>query len=286
MDISRHYDECYFLCYNECTDISIYEIGCQKCPPLYHFGPTIREHYVLHYVLDGKGTLDLNDHKYMISGHQGFIIPPNVISRYQADSEHPWNYIWIHLDGYKVAEYLNRAGITKNQPVFSPTVYENPIASIMQELLLNNQKELYCIGKIYELFECILEFSSTKTQVEMDQKLQYVQKIVNYIRLKYSLPIRVDDMAQALGLNRSYLTRLFKEATGLSPREYLFAYRMKMACNMLRKQEIPIQHIAYAVGYSDCFTFSKAFKRYMKMSPSEYKSTSQTASSFQQQETT
>lgn len=76
-------------------------------------------------------------------------------------------------------------------------------------LLLNNQKELYCIGKIYELFECILEFSSTKTQVKMDQ---------------------------ALGLNRSYLTRLFKEATGLSPREY--------------------------------------------------KSTSQTASSFQQQETT
>lgn len=81
----------------------------------------------------------------------------------------------------------------------------------------------------------------------------------------------MDDIAHACGLDRSYMTRLFKEATGRTPQDYLMSYRMKSACTMLEKGNISIQNIAYSVGYSDYATFSKAFKRYIKVSPNEYR---------------
>lgn len=271
MPTIKRYDECYFLNYNRCTDISLYEIGCQACPPSYSFGPIIRDHYVLHYVQSGVGTLYLNHQEYQICSHEAFVIPPNVVSYYQADAFDPWNYIWVHLDGPKTTEYFQEAGITKNNPVFCPTEYPNPMESIMKDLLQHHKKELHCIGKIYEMYDCILELSPARLRSQVDVKLQYVKKIIDYIHLKYNEQIHVEDIARSCGLERSYLTRLFKSATGYSPQEYLIVYRMRVACSMLTESNMPIQHIAYAVGYKDSFTFSKAFKKHMNLSPTSYR---------------
>ena len=80
-----------------------------------------------------------------------------------------------------------------------------------------------------------------------------------------------ENIAFALGLNRSYLTRLFKEATGYSLQEYLLTYRMKMAIKLLSENKLSVSEIAEAVGYTDTFTFSKAFKRHFGQSPSACK---------------
>lgn len=82
---------------------------------------------------------------------------------------------------------------------------------------------------------------------------------------------RIEDISYALGLNRSYLTRLFKEATGYSLQDYLLTYRMKMAVKLLIENTLSIAQIAQAVGYVDTFTFSKAFKRHFGQAPSAFK---------------
>lgn len=271
MSLERTYDYCYFLNYNDCTDLSIYEIGEQACPSAYSYGPTIRNHYIFHYIINGQGILQINNQQYTITAHQGFIIPPNILAYYQANKENPWNYIWVHLDGPKTAEYFQRAGLSMKQPVFTPLCYPNSIENIMNDLLINNSKELYCIGKIYEFFDCIINLSTTKLPSSSNNKLTYIKKIIDFIHIKYSEPIHTDDIAHACCLERSYMTRLFKNATGQTPQEYLTSYRIKTACRMLKNNEFPIQSIAYAVGYGDSFTFSKAFKRYTKLSPSQYR---------------
>ena len=119
----------------------------------------------------------------------------------------------------------------------------------------------------------MVTYSSTKAHRDVNASLMYVKKAIAYIQLKYSEQIKIEKIAFACGLNRSYLTRLFKDATGYSLQEYLLIYRMKMASKLLLDTEMSIQDIANAVGYSDTFTFSKAFKRQTGLSPSEYKST-------------
>ena len=99
----------------------------------------------------------------------------------------------------------------------------------------------------------------------------YVKNVISYIQLKYAEPIKIEAIAYACGLNRSYLTRLFKEATGYSLQEYLIIYRMKVASKLLTESDLAIQEIANKVGYSDAFTFTKAFKRHSGKSPSEFR---------------
>ena len=88
---------------------------------------------------------------------------------------------------------------------------------------------------------------------------------------KYSEPITVDEIAGACGPNRSYLTRIFKHATGYTPQSYLLTYRMKKASALLKDSNESIANIAFLVGYSDAYTFSKAFKRCKELSPTEYR---------------
>lgn len=267
----RTYDECYFLNYDTCTDVKLYEIGKQACPPSYSYGPIMRKHYIFHYLFQGKGTLHLNGQQYHIEAHQGFLLSPNVLAYYEADYEDPWNYAWVHLDGAKANEYFSAAGLTIEQPVFEQKCDSDEIDLIMMKLIEHNDREMYCIGKIYELFDCILAQSVTKTRVNIDTKLIYMKKIIDFISIKYSEPIHMNDIAKACGLERSYMTRLFKDATKQTPYEYLNAYRIKKACHLLESGGSSIQNIAYAVGYSDAFTFSKAFKRQVGVAPSEFR---------------
>ena len=76
--------------------------------------------------------------------------------------------------------------------------------------------------------------------------------------------ITVDDIAAALGLSRSYFSKLVKKMTQKSPQEYLLAYRINKSCALLRTTELSIGEIALLVGYSNQFHFSRAFKNYMQ----------------------
>ena len=109
---TKHYDECYFVNYDSYDDLNFYEVGCQKCPPGYSFGPIIRDNYVLHYVLSGEGKLYLNDKEYPVSEKQVFVLPPNFLVYYKGSKQNPWNYIWIHFNGKKAIDLLSQAGIT------------------------------------------------------------------------------------------------------------------------------------------------------------------------------
>ena len=92
-----------------------------------------------------------------------------------------------------------------------------------------------------------------------------------HISQKYSEPIRISEIAKHCGLDRSYLSKLFKNATDMTPQEYLLSFRMNKAKELLKDSSISVQNVAYSVGYNDPFSFSKFFKRETGLSPSEYR---------------
>ncbi len=268
---TKTYDECYFLNYSTSDDISLYEIGKQKCPPLYSFGPIIRSHYVLHYIINGTGTLYLNHTQYTVHAREAFAMPPNVLCYYEASADDPWNYIWIHIDGARVPEYLRRAGLSHKQPIFRCAMDTAPMETLLNDICQNHTRELYCIGKLYELFEFIVNDSATKVELVQDARQKYVNIVLDIIRLKYNESITVKYLSEACGLERSYMTRLFKAAMGRSPQEYLIHYRIRIARKLLCETDWSIRNIAYAVGYSDSFAFAKAFKRLCGAAPGQYR---------------
>ncbi len=265
------YDKRWFLDFDNSNDFYLYEIGTYKCPPCYGYGPAIRTRDIFHFVISGKGTLYIDDNIYSIKAGQGFLIPANVKAYYEADNDDPWHYMWIHLGGARLSEALYSAGINEHQPVFSSTSPTDKIQTIFNEIFDNKDDEYYCIGKIYEFMSFLTNTSKSRVAIETSPQLNYVKKTIKYIQLKYSEAIHIDDISNSCGLNRSYLSRLFKDATGSSIQEYLMTYRMKTAVKLMKETDKTIQDISLAVGYNDIFTFSKAFKKHYGTPPKEYR---------------
>jgi len=264
-------DFCKFVNYEKSDDFYLYEIGTCACEPSYSYEHFVHKRTIIHFVLKGKGTLNINGVTHEIGPHQAFIIPEGIRCSYCSDAEDPWEYIWFHIGGPKFPQLISEAGLSAENPVYTPTDRAEKIESLARDILANYTREYYCIGKIYQICDYMITYSSNKPVHEVNSSLLYVKTAIAYIQLKYNEQIKIDKVAYACGLNRSYLTRLFKEATGYSLQEYLLSYRVKTAIKLLTESDMSIQDIATSVGYGDSFTFSKAFKRQTGKSPSEYR---------------
>ena len=82
---------------------------------------------------------------------------------------------------------------------------------------------------------------------------------------------RIAALAADCGYSRSRFTRLFTEAIGLSPRDYLTRCRMERARTLLAESAMNISEIAYAVGYHDVYFFSRHFKQVVGLAPRTYR---------------
>ena len=95
----------------------------------------------------------------------------------------------------------------------------------------------------------------------------YLKEAISYIELNFQNDISIEDIAENCGLNRSYFGKIFKDAVGQSPQEFLINYRMIKATELLRLTQLSIQEIGNAVGYPNALHFSRAFKNVYGVSP-------------------
>lgn len=231
-------------------------VGSDNCAPSHSFGPAIRGYYLIHYVVSGTGIFRTAKEEYRLRAGEMFVILPGEETYYEADAVTPWHYIWI---GFTAEGSL---------PIhLSPVIHAPAAAVIFQKMLdcANHEKgrSAFLCARLWELFTLLLE-SSDRTEVD------YVQYALDCIHSEYVEPITVELIASRLGLNRSYFSTLFKTRMGISPKRYLFEYRMHMAASLLTKEKKPVTVTANSVGYTDIFNFSKMFKQYYGVSPQEY----------------
>ena len=269
------FDFCAFTDYDNSAEVRLYEIGSYACEPGYSYGPIIRSRGIIHYVLSGKGILRIGNKTHNIHGDQIFFIPSGVSAYYKADSDDPWVYKWLHIEGTEFLALLTEVGLSENSPVLdvpSPNNRSRDFSSAINEIFENYEREYYCIGKIYEIMDFLRkEYGHIDEASAESQQLQYVRTVIKYIQLKFSEQITMENIADVCGLNRSYLSRLFHDATGYTIKGYLQTYRMQTAQKMLRESDFSISYIGNAVGYVDIFTFSKAFKKHTGCTPSSYR---------------
>jgi two-component system response regulator YesN len=94
-----------------------------------------------------------------------------------------------------------------------------------------------------------------------------IDKILTYIHDNIEKDIRRSDISQRFFLNQDYLSRLFKQETGVSLKEYIIIEKMKTAQILLKTTSLPVGIVAAKVGFSHFSHFSQTYKRIIGSSP-------------------
>lgn len=249
--------------------LNLYYGGWEICCPMHTFGSAIRQHYLIHYVTRGKGRLWMNDTCYVIEKDTMFLIRPGITCVYQADKDDPWEYCWICIDGYDVENMLNNSGFDKVNPLFfdkSNGEVRDAMLNFIFYFSKYKNNEYMLLSRLYNIF------GHMKIQMKKQQaKSIHVEKAIDYIYENYYKSITIIDIAEYLGIDRTYLYRLFKEEYNMSPQKYLLNFRLKAAMNKLEGGNMSIADIAYSCGFNDASAFCHQFKKVYKDTPLNYR---------------
>ena len=226
--------------------------GRQQCPPDYRYGPVMRQYYIAEYLFSGRGIYTVNGRPYPVREGETFIIRPYEVHLLSADREEPWEYAWF---GFETDLPLPR--LFTEQYVFSlPGCGE--IFSRLQKGI--GKTEL--AGLIYRFFAEGYALESREEKKPGDA----IDRALEIIGKEYAT-VTVEELAARLFFNRSYFGALFKKRTGKTPKEYIDDLRLSTAARLMGEFGYTATQAGAAVGYADCMTFSKMYKRHFGVSP-------------------
>jgi len=256
-------------------DMSIYECGYEKCDPLHYWGPDKKKFHSLHYVVSGKGTLYVDDKEYQIAKNDFFYIEADAMIRYVADENDPWEYRWVSFLGSQVKSILSQTQISVQNPVLH---YDKDDVLLEYFVRMNNasqleapgRRHLMMLGEMYLMLGKLIEEFPSTAQDDIDMGKEYTMRALKLIRYRYTSSCTINELSKSLGLNRTYLYKLFMKYVGMSPTDYIEKLRISHACELFKQENMSISEAGKLVGYNDPFYFSRVFKKVMGKSPREY----------------
>lgn len=251
--------------------ITIYYTGHQDCPKGHDFGPAVRPHYLIHFVTSGKGIFKVKNKVYEISENQCFMIKPREVTYYKADDENPWTYSWIAFDGENIESFFENFNWIDDYRVGTIEKSEACISNlknIVESFSKQEKNNLELLGYFYLCFDS-LKKNITETRQINDRT--YLDQALRFIRHNYSYGITILEISDHIGIERSYLYKLFKKHLNVSPKEYLTDYRLLVAKELLWSTSLKTTEIAASCGFSDASVFCKNFKKHEGMTPIEYR---------------
>lgn len=98
-----------------------------------------------------------------------------------------------------------------------------------------------------------------------------VGQLISTLEQRFSEPWTLEQLARSAHLSRTSLLRIFRQATGQSPIDYLIGLRIERAMRLLRQSPLSITHIALETGFSDSNYFARQFRRTCGCTPSEFR---------------
>ncbi len=134
-------------------------------------------------------------------------------------------------------------------------------------------EEAKTVDEIPLLLTQMLSFfrKEVKKAKEENQYSKHTRTLINYIDAHIQQNLDLVSIARNLNLNYKYVSKLFREETGVNFIDYVYQKKIKLAKDILKNQNCKIEDISYYLGFSEPYYFSRVFKRYIGMTPSEYR---------------
>lgn len=231
------------------------------------WGPGVRDYYTVHFILEGEGYFNGE----LLTNQNFFISSPYQKIHYFPKKSNPWNYLWILIRGDNVKEFLSAYGLTSENSVGIYT-YCKQLSQIRDLIFVDDIG--FCSNETAEnwakiIFSLNLQLPTTSNVTSVKEK--HLAKATEFIKTKYHSGLTPKKVAEFVNLDEKYLYSLFKTFLGISIQEYLNGIKIEKAKTLLENSTLNISEIAYSLGIDDPLHFSKFFKKFVGVSPKEYR---------------
>lgn len=262
------------------AELNVTFAGAARPLPRHKVGPAVYNYILIHSVDHGYGTFEWQRKKHRLGQGDIFIIFPGVLFSYEADNAEPWSYRWIALQGRRVTEMLENIGVTPIDPIVRGA-NSVKLASIFERIehelehksgetittLATDGWFRVLLAEFARLNANKLHYSSAEVLTDSER---VVEQAIRWFQTQYMLPISIEKLATSLGYHRTHFTKVFKQLTSLSPKQYINQVRMERAKELLNTN-ISIEQVGNSCGFSDPLYFSKQFKKWTGISPTQYR---------------
>ncbi len=224
---------------------------------------------------EGKGWCEIAGRRHEVAENQLLVVSASTPHVYGAAKKDPWTIHWFHAVGANVPLYLNRLGVSKNQPVVSLTggvlllsLFEEVVEALEHGFTAPHLT--YAAHSLTHLMGLLLRHKEEHGHGATSVRDQ-IAKSVEFMKGHLNEPLKVATLAALVNLSRSHYTTLFQRVTGYAPVSYLNHLRMQRAVQLLNGTDLPIKQISDQLGFSEQFYFSRAFSKMHNHSPTEHR---------------
>lgn len=243
------------------------------------------------YVETGTVYFGISDKQFALSEGQGVFINSKILHRYfsQGNAIVPnfvlMPYFIAAQDSLIYQKYvLPIMASPMDYQIFSQDIpWQAEVLSLMREMMAAQEKasdvELvnsYLIQKIWHILyqNTDIEHMGKKENYSASSQAR-LQLMMQYIHQKSAYNISLSDIADQAKVSKSIALNLFQRYLGISPVTYLVNYRLQEAAKLLASTEKKVTVISKDTGFDSVDYFCKAFKKYYKLTPTEYRKKAQ-----------
>ncbi len=249
--------------------------------------------YELLYVEDGQMILEYSGASYNCTRGDIILLCPGVPHSFTVLEQNlvqPHIHFDMAYDHYSEAVYINykdypemdlseramiRENIYANQD-YSPIIRitdKDAFLSTFFRVIDSNQssavKSLSRKGNMLTLIETILTENPSSELSNVSVNSDMAKNIRSFILSNFLQKVSLDMLSQHFGYSKFYIEKVFKKAYGISVISFWNRKRLETAAEMLRTHTVG--ETAHILGYSSIYAFSKAFKAFYRLSPSDFK---------------
>lgn len=247
--------------------------------------PHFHSGYVIGYLFSGRYACQLGRYQNFEyrPGEMTLLNPGEVHEDFASGQKR--DYLTVNIQGRLFETFLPGLGVCARDllPFSRPRIQADPqigqiFASLRQELDGHDSERQFEIRSLVTELALYLSrhFAPTSARLETCETVRRmarweVRRAIEFLQDTYRLEFDLHRLAKAAGLSKYYLEKVFKEAVGLSPHQYILQLRVDRAKNLLASTSKSMVDISMELGFFDQSHFSNAFKRFTGVSPLAYR---------------
>ncbi len=234
-------------------------------------GRTLNEYQIV-YITRGNGVLESMGRCYDIVPGSIMVIFPGVQHFYRPAADTGWTEYWVGFRGDHADSLCREGFLSPDRPLYIPGL-RNAILEHYTRLLelVREQGPLYqlkagalVLGLVAEILAC------ERRSVQSSRAEELVTRAKTLMHENIEGEITLNAIAESLGVSTSVLNDAFKSYTAMTPYQYFISIRLNRAKELLER-DIPVKEVAWKLGFSDEYYFSRLFKHKTGISPSRWK---------------